>query len=117
MSISETDLINGLRRSDIEYVAYSNLGGTREQICFIGDFEGRTIVWNATLIAMGKPDVSRHYQYIQIEQTDTRTQMGYIEIGLLVTCIDEPTVLKAMKMIRQYRNLRAGRHEFKATNK
>jgi len=117
MSISESALISGLRRSDIEYVAYSDLGGAHVQICFTGDFEGRTVVWNATLIALGKPDVPQHYQYIQIEQTDTRTQMGYIEIGLLVTGIDEPTVLKAIKMIRQYRNLRAGRHEFKAAKK
>jgi len=49
-------------------------------------------------------------QYIEVGEAAKEGRR--LEIGLMVSAIDVPTVTKAIIMIRQYRNLRPGRHEF-----
>jgi len=84
---------------------------------FDGPFEGETITWDARLIALGRlagRDTPRANgpltSYIEIGDLSTRGRT--ITVGLDVPVIDEPTILRTVVMIRQYRRLRRGHHKF-----
>ncbi len=86
-------------------------------IRFTGPFRGRQVTWDARIVTLAHAARSRPAsstaelrQFIEVGQDngDTR-QLG---IGLNVDRIDEPAILKTIIMIRQYRRLREGRHEY-----
>lgn len=77
-------------------------------VCFKGPFQGREIVWFAHIRARGAGNRS----YIRI--SDIGDSQAEIEIGLPVARIDTPTIKKTIVMIRQYKHLRPGRHDFGA---
>ena len=111
-------LFERLTRSTVEYVANSALGGPYAEVEFIGYFEGQPVLWNATIIALKGQPAHSGTQYIEVDKV-TGSEQAHIkvEIGLLVSEIDEPTVIKVIKMIRQFKNLSRGRHEFLGANK
>ena len=100
------------------YEALQPLGGGAARVSFSGPFQGREVVWEATLFTL-----SEHYRSLS---TPTRSQTvrqfiqvgsaaegrGEVTVGLNVPAIDEPTVLKTMLMLRQWRRLGPGRHEY-----
>lgn len=89
-------------------------GGKTLRLRFEGRFEGRQVTWLATLLALAEsqptdPTGQPVTNYIEIgEGRDTVP----ITVGLQVERIDPPTVRKAMIMIRRYKRLRRGRHEY-----
>lgn len=92
-----------------DFCADTELGGARAQLRFIGCFQGEEVVWNAELIALAAQDPAAT-QFLDI---DTPTPHGIpIRIGLGVPCIDRPTVMKTIIMVRNYKLLHPGRHEF-----
>lgn len=74
---------------------------------FVGRFEGREIIWDAHVHALGSQGEE---QYIDIGEY--RGGLRTIAIGLLVDVLDEPVLRKTMLMVRQYKRLRQGRHGF-----
>ena len=92
-------------------VAEDDQGGWA-QFRFIGPFRGGSVIWNARLSVLppspeGSPPPR---QFIEVTRRDT---LNYdLDIGLAVSRIDRATILKAIVMIRQYKRLRPGRHEF-----
>jgi hypothetical protein len=80
----------------------------RAHIRFTGSFEGSDITWDAWLLAQGVGSSAR--QFIDIARS------GYplrrITIGINVAAIDQAVLLKTIIMIRNYRRLHVGRHEF-----
>lgn len=90
-------------------------GGGRLCLRFAGRFEGEEVLWDACLMTRAE------WQHLHPEERGIR---NFIEIGdmggdghrlrvvLDVERIDLPTVRKAMLMIRQYKRLRRGRHDF-----
>ena len=104
-------LYKQLTNSRIEYIAHSVLGEAKASIAFAGQLEGQSVIWHATLIALKAGGAESVIQYIDV--TGQHNSDGYaVEIGLPVYAIDEPTVLKSITMIRQYKKLHQGRHEF-----
>jgi len=75
-------------------------------ITFDGRFENTKLLWRATIRALGMG--RRSY----IDVTDISQGQGNVEVGLPVDKIDVPTIKKTIVMMRQYKNLRLGRHEF-----
>jgi hypothetical protein len=74
---------------------------------FQGSFEARLVTWDATLQAL---DTAGACNFIEVgEDGPGGTRLT---IGLRVASIDEATVRKAVIMIRQYKRLRRGRHEW-----
>lgn len=73
---------------------------------FVGPFEGSTVVWEARVrrLGAGQPRFiavgTRHADAIALE------------VGLDVPVLNEPTLRKAVVMVRQWKRLCAGRHEF-----
>lgn len=84
------------------------------EVCFPGTFEGAPVHWHARIVtlralARDRPGAARR-PYLQVgDVTDGRAR---IEVGLNVEHLDPPTILKAVIMVRQYKGLRRGRHEF-----
>lgn len=82
-------------------------GGQSLHLRFGGGFEGRRVTWDARLEALGSQGGCNF-----IEVGDDGERGIPLHIGLRVTRIDEPTVRKAVIMIRRYKRLRRGRHEW-----
>lgn len=91
---------------------------------FTGPFQGRQIIWDTRIVTLeyvsrelqsgqsrGDRPVLR--QFIEVGSAANGTRM--LRIGLNVERIDEPVILKAIIMIRQYKLLREGCHEYGQT--
>lgn len=125
--MSDNLLFERLNRSGLDYIAHSVIGQERAVVNFVGQFNHRPVVWHATIVALPdtipvppsgesvKQAMTGSSQYIDI--SDQQADIVAVEIGLLVPFVDEPTILKVIKMIRLYKNLRPGRHEFLGTRK
>ena len=109
--------------SDREYQPLTPLGGQEAHIRFPGRLQGQPVTWDArlrTLEAVYRDMLARGE--IRPDQTVTLSQFLEIEpagegvynlrIGLDVPRIDEPTVLKTIIMIHNYKRLQPGRHEY-----
>jgi hypothetical protein len=88
------------------------VGGTSLHLRFDGPFEGRTVTWDATFTTLaacsGAPAPLRNF----IDIGDESGRGLTLTVGLNVPRIDLPTVRKTMMMIRQYKRLSRGRHEY-----
>lgn len=81
-------------------------GGRTLRLRFRGPFEGREVVWDATLRATG----SKGNNYIEIGK-DGADGIP-LEVGLALEQIDLPAVRKAIMMIHRYKRLHRGRHDY-----
>lgn len=90
----------------------------RVEVCFAGTFAGVPVQWHAVIVTLERiwrdapaaPGRGRLRPFLHVRSVDQGR--GRIEIGLGVEHIDEPTILKTMIMVRQYKRLRHGRQEF-----
>lgn len=111
MASSMSDSVSALRASlaGADYLCESPFGGTCLRVRFIGHFERQEVVWDAELQALAATKAETR-QFIEIGTPGARGIP--ITIGLGVTYIDRPTLLKTLIMVRSYKRLRVGRHEF-----
>jgi len=118
MITSQKALFQNLNGSAIDYIALSEVGVNSASIIFTGNFENKPVIWQALLVAMDSKERNKLPQYIEIPPQEKDVDLCVaVEIGLHVTAIDEPTIVKAIKMIQQFKNLQRGRHEFSGPNK
>jgi len=94
-----------IEQHGIRYTLLEPLRAERARFSFSGPFENREIRWDATLVALAS---GRSYIDIGAEAGGRRI----VQIGLAVPVIDAAVVLRTIVMLRQYKRLRAGRHEF-----
>lgn len=90
-------------------------GGSRLRLRFCGNFEGRPVTWDATFttLASWQADHAPDLPLRNFIDVGSETAHGLaLIVGLDVPCIDIPTIRKAMMMVRQYKRLARGRHEF-----
>jgi hypothetical protein len=92
-----------------DYLCEDAPGGRRARLRFIGRYQDREVVWDAELIALAA-DGGTAAQFLDIGEPGARGIP--IRIGLGVPCIDRPTLLKTIIMVRNYKRLHPGRHEF-----
>lgn len=111
-----------LAEHDRPYYAVTPLGGQRAHVRFLGILQGQAVAWDAEILTL-----LAYYQQ-QVKNSPpgepARSVRPFIEVGahgthglalgvgLAVALIDEPTVLRTIIMIRNYKRLRPGRHEF-----
>ncbi len=101
-----------------DYLCLSALPGTRVRVRFLGPFEGREQLWDMTLCTLdrywadcGDADRPSHGRLF-FEIGEAVDGARSIVVGLSVPSIDEATVRKAIIMVRNYRRLQVGRHEW-----
>lgn len=94
-----------IEQHGIRYTLLEPLRPERARFSFSGPFENREIRWDATLVA---PTSGHSYMEIGAETTGGRGVL----VGLAIPAIDAAVVLRTIIMIRQYKRLRPGRHEF-----
>jgi len=112
-------LTNRLFLSGEKYLLESELPATRAYIKFTGIFEGKQVVWNACVqtiddYAQYNPTTHDPMQFIEIDLEDG---VYFLQVGLNVTLIDKPTIERTILMIRNYKRLHQGRHEYGARSK
>lgn len=98
----------GTRKSLAPYEVIE-LGGDGRwaRIRFTGPFEGREVTWDATVLSLAGCAPG---QFIEV---GAPTPYGLaLTVGLKVAVIDEPTLCKTVVMIRRYKGLKRGRHDF-----
>jgi hypothetical protein len=88
---------------------------------FEGSFEGMPVLWHchlATLASIArKSRLSSQRQFIEIEpaarvQSSGDLPVMLVKVGLNVSVIDAAAIKKTTIMIRNYKRLHAGRHEY-----
>jgi hypothetical protein len=85
-------------------------GGTRLRLRFSGPWQGKEVRWDATFVALATPDGQHPQSCIEIGPAGE--QGVALTVGLPVACLDLPTVQKTIIMIRRYKRLQPGRHQF-----
>lgn len=110
-----------LRSRQLAHLGYTllePLTAVRARFRFRGPFQGREVCWDTTFITLA------HHHALQAPGAGTVTRQPFIEIGAVdsdprpltvaldIPHIDEAAILRAIVMIRQYRRLQVGRHEF-----
>lgn len=110
-----------LAKCDAQYELLSPLNEPACRFRFIGPFEGKQVIWDAHLqtLAYYVRKQSLQDQGVKqfIEVGDSGEQGKTIDIALNLPIIDRPALLKTIIMIRQYKRLANGRHEFGETVK
>jgi hypothetical protein len=106
----DQNLYLALTKSCVEYIAHGVVGEKEVSLEFAGRFESRPVVWLATIRCLPDDYGAGRQQYIDVQGTGSSCLR--VEVGLPLQAINESDVLKTIMMIRQYRNLRRGRHEF-----
>ena len=107
-----------------DYELLSSVPGPFAHVRFTGVFEHKNTIWDAyiySLAAYAKHNISvvtapgamRPF----IDVGEMTPQGRHIIIGLALDKIEQSTIIKTMIMIRQYKRLSAGRHEFGEPNR
>jgi len=83
----------------------------------IGPFAGELIVWEARIMTLahwqaGEPTTPDAAPRQFIEIFSPVAGVRHVDIALAVPIIDIPVITKALIMLRQYKRLAEGRHEF-----
>ena len=97
--------------------SYEIVNKVDDQLChfrFPGKFAGQDIIWDAELVTLacysGQSGQNKLQQFIDVGEVNDNGRK--IIIALNLPCIDEPAILKTIIMIRQYKRLTFGRHEY-----
>lgn len=101
----------------IAYQLLAPLTATQARFSFAGRFQNQEIVWDATLLTLTQyhaeqPAAASVERSAFMEIGDTKEQGRSIRVALDIMQVDEPAILRTIIMIRQYKRLHAGRHEF-----
>lgn len=113
------DLRAQLKAQNKEYILASELPALKVYLQVEGVFAGEQVVWNMCIRTIEEYSKDHQItndpqQFIKIEQKD---DAYHIEVGLNVKLIDRPVVERTIIMVRKYKRLYLGRHEYGARSK
>lgn len=115
-AIDPAEFEQQLTKQQQTYELLSPLGEAACHVRFSGPFQGKLIIWDAHLQTLAYYVRNRETRDRKVRQFidvgAEGTQGRHITIGLNLPIIDEPVILKTMIMIRQYKRLAMGRHEY-----
>ncbi|UCE77458.1 MAG: hypothetical protein JSU62_04515 [Gammaproteobacteria bacterium] len=114
-----------LRRTGQAFVLLGEPQDNRVRVRFSGRFESAEVVWDCEFVTLqheqqchgGAPrgEVDSLRSFIEIGAPGA--QGVPVRVGLDIARIDRPAILKMMVMMRNYKRLRRGRHEFGASRR
>jgi hypothetical protein len=85
---------------------------------FTGKFQNQDVVWDTTLITLShfhaqQPDSIHAIVRCAFMEISGETEYGRaLRVTLDIPHIDEPAILRTIIMVRNYKRLHPGRHEF-----
>jgi hypothetical protein len=103
-----------------DYLLLDQIGEQRVHLRFCGTFLGEPVVWNCEVLTLAALQAERQRCHTVvtpalrnvIEVGEPGPQGVPLRVGLAVARIDGPAIMKMIIMIRNYKRLRRGRHEF-----
>lgn len=109
---------------DREYTHVEPPHDDHVHVRFTGPFQGQQVTWDASITTLEheyrarnnsrRPRIDAEMrQFIDVGPAQGGTRA--LQIGLNVEQIDDPVIRKAIIMIRQYKRLYEGRHEYGET--
>ena len=108
--------------ADSDYLCLSALPDSAVHVQFLGRFQDRPVIWDATIYTLVRYHQERSpasassapdfFARFFMEITPATDDTYRIEVGLYLPFIDEPTIKKTIVMIRNYKRLKFGRHEW-----
>jgi len=101
--------------SGLDYLPLADHGPHHGHLLFRGPFLGREVVWDCHILPLLDPhrpagEASRQFIDIPLQKNNN---CQHIELGLDVITISNAVVLKCIIMVRQYKNLAYGHHQWK----
>lgn len=84
----------------------------RARLRFTGPFQGQTVVWDCEFVTLYEARSQRNF----IEVGSPQSSGVPLRVGLSIAAIDTPAIEKMVLMIRHYKRLRAGRHEWRGAS-
>lgn len=112
-------LHKALQKTDKDYLLHGSLPANRIELTFEGTFNQQPVVWNASISTMA--EYARHHvvaedpkQFIDIRQVN---DTYCIDICLNINQLDKAAVERTIIMVRKYKRLRLGKHEYGARSK
>ena len=118
-NLSVTQLAHRLARQQLEYETVATTDGQFHHIRFIGPFEGQDIIWDAEIMTLTHARQQAAYhtdttdaikQFIQVGEHGASGRK--LQVALAVTTIDATILRKTIIMVRQYKALVRGQHNF-----
>ncbi|HED35434.1 MAG TPA: hypothetical protein ENJ08_14660 [Gammaproteobacteria bacterium] len=119
-TISDVTILQArLDELGLKYLLQDGLPAARVCIQFEGRLYDTRVVWNACIrtmeeYALENPVSSDPQQLISIE---VEAGVHYLEVVLNVSEIDRAVIERTIIMIRKYKRLKEGRHEYGARSK
>jgi hypothetical protein len=101
-----------------DYELLGPLGGDAARVRFVGQFQGDEVVWNACILTLRRVQQGMQpggngtglRQFIEVGQVSGGE--GEVKVALNVPAIEAATVRMTMLMLRQWKRLGPGRHEY-----
>ena len=108
------ELLRLLNQQKRQYLAETELPAVQANIIFEGRFDGVAVVWNASIVTLDEYAKSHAVADDPMQFIEIRLENGvyFLEVGLNVAQIDHAVVERTIIMIRNYKRLRFGRHEY-----
>ena len=110
-----------LESAGLDYLIVDESPGDRLRLRFVGGFEGGDVVWDCELLTLAAESrcLERAGKHVPagglrrfIEIGNPAGQGVPLRVGLELDCIDRPAIEKTIIMIRNYKRLHRGRHEY-----
>jgi len=110
-----------LDNNDLEYELIKRFLDDCVQIKFTGFFNGEQIIWHATIRTLNDYFKNIVYKNLEVKKEiklkqfiDVRKdEKDYkVDVVLNLKAIDEASIKRTIIMIRQYKRLHVGRHEY-----
>lgn len=99
----------------MQYTLIEQFNPQHAHIYFEGQFKGKKVTWNTQIFTIQEfmkteNSATNGKQIIDIQPAEANILK--LTVALNVQKISEPEIQKMMIMIRQYKNLALGRHQF-----
>jgi hypothetical protein len=91
-----------------DWLLVEQAGEQRARLRFTGPFMGKTVVWDCEFLTLAS--ISAERNFIDIGAPGARGVP--LIVGLALARIDRPAIEKMIIMMRNYKRLRTGRHEY-----
>jgi len=118
--ISEPECLYALLKDQQRpYLLLGDLPSNKVYIQFEGKLDGKSVVWNACIRTIEEYALSHEVSEDPKQFIDITIDHGVykLEIGLNIKLIDAATIERTIIMIRNYKRLQPGRHEYGARSK